>query len=102
MNIKFEYCYRDGANYKNIDSEVFSNKSASKLKDIDAAIKKALIDGEWFYADRWNLKNLYEFKFDVSIDHGWHEFSSVEETNDDSTKGDIADFLLLIHRNKAI
>ena len=54
-NIKFNYRYRDGSNYKNHGSAIFSNPQNIKLKFLDKLIKSKLIEDTWFYADAWQL-----------------------------------------------
>ncbi len=97
MNIKFHYLYRDGANYKQCSSVVFSNKSDYTVQEVEDAMKTVLIDELWFYANKWNLKDLHLHQWDEEIDHSWHEFDFVEETEEDATNGDIADFIALIN-----
>lgn len=82
MNIKFSYLYRDGANYKNFNEVVFLNPDGIGLEEIKSIIKKRLVDGCWFIVKDWNLPDLHfkEYPWDNSIDHEWHEFESVEET----------------------
>ncbi len=96
MNIKFHYLYRDAGNYKQYHFKIFSNQKDLSLKEIDNKIRSALIDQCWFYADRWQLKDLHVYKWDESIDHRWHEFDLVEITDEMETKGDIGDFINLI------
>lgn len=96
MNILLNYLYRDGANYKQYDAAIFSNVSGLSVAAIDAAIKKHLVEGEWFYANKWGLKDLHVYKWDSDIDHEWHEYESVEETEQEVTNGPIVDFLVLI------
>jgi hypothetical protein len=76
LNLKFCYQYRDGANYKNYNEVVFLNDTGRTIKEIEATIKRALIDGEWFIAVDWKLPDLHfiEYKWDSEIDHDWHEF----------------------------
>ena len=83
MNIKFSYLYRDGANYKYFNEVVFSNPNEIPLEKIDAIIRANLIDGCWFVAKEWNLPDMHykEYAWDNDIDHGWHEFEFVEETD---------------------
>ena len=100
MNIKFNYLYRDGANYKQFHSEVFKNHNGLSIEEIETAIRSALIDDGWFYADKWELKDLHLYKWDNSIDHEWHEYDSIEMTDESETKGDIADFINLIIANQ--
>jgi len=101
MNIKFHYLYRDGGNYKQNHFEVFSNRSELSIEEIDTAIRSALIEGGWFYADKWKLKDLHVYKWDESIDHNWHEFDFIENTDEDSTIGDISEFIRLIQMSVA-
>lgn len=98
MNFQFNYLYRDGANYKNYDSVVFSNQYDISLEEITECIVEALIDGVWFYAKKWGLKELHSFPYDSELDHEWHEFESVEQMDEDVTRCDIKDFLEFIKR----
>lgn len=93
-NVLLSYMYRDGANYKNHDEVVFANPEGLPLEFIEAKIKERLIDNEWFYVERWLLKDLHFPKWDGEIDLLWHEFNSVEYTDDEPTdKRTIAEFL---------
>lgn len=96
MNIKFSYLYRDVANYKQWHEEVYSNQYNFPIEEIDEFIRNCLIDGEWFYVNEWKLKDLHVYLWDNEIDHTWHEFDSVTETEELATKNEIADFLLNI------
>ncbi len=96
MNIKFHYLYRDGANYKQYHSEVFSNREGFSIEAIENTIKFALIEGNWFYADKWKLTDLHLYKWDDEIDHSWHKYDCIEITQENVTKGDISDFISLI------
>ena len=52
-NIQFHYLYRDGANYKNLNSVVSDNNLNPDnigLSELEALIRTKLVDGEWFYA----------------------------------------------------
>ena len=93
MNIKFHYLYRDGANFKQHHFEVFLNNHNFSLDAINQSISSKLIDGECFYANEWDLKDLHLFIWDNEIDHNWHEFEYVEETLDEATRGDILDLI---------
>lgn len=79
-NVKFCYQYRDGANYKNYNEVVFLNDTGKTIAEIKDIIKKALINGEWFIAENWKLPDLHfiEYKWDLEIDHDWHEFISID------------------------
>lgn len=77
--------YRDGANYKSHGEVVFDNPNHRKLSDIAEAIKAKLLDGEWFYTHKWGLPDLHFEKWDIEIDHDFHEFEGVEETEKEVT-----------------
>ncbi len=98
MNIQFNYLYRDGANYKQFHFEVFANRNDLDIKEIEQAIKACLIDEMWFYADKWLLKkDMHRYEWDNEIDHDWHEYESVELTEEDPTVDDITEFIKLIN-----
>jgi len=98
MNIKFSYQYRDGANYKNHHEVIFSNKIELPIEEIKTRILNRLISTEFFYADQFGLPDLHFDKWDNEIDHLWHEFIDVEETNEMNTYGDVSDFLIMIEK----
>ncbi|HWZ15899.1 MAG TPA: hypothetical protein VNW95_11745 [Mucilaginibacter sp.] len=81
-HITFNYLYRDGGNYKNYRSVIFDSPSNVDLSDLDALIKSKLIYGEWFYVNEWNLPDLHFGTWDNEIDHTFHEFESVELTEE--------------------
>lgn len=83
-NIKFNYLYRDGANYKKFNSIIFKNDSGISLVELETFIKLKLIYGEWFYANLWKLPEIFPETFDFKIDPTWHEFENVEYTNERS------------------
>jgi len=81
-NIKFNYLYRDSANYKNFNSIIFENDQSASIEDLESLFKSKLIDGEWFYADQWKVAEIFLGTFDFKIDPTWHEFESVEYSNE--------------------
>jgi len=83
MNIKFTDLYRDAANYKQYYEIIFANSNELPIQKIQSAITKNLIDGNWFIAKDWNLPDIHfkEYDWDDEIDHSWHEFMGIEETN---------------------
>ncbi|MDP9047888.1 MAG: hypothetical protein M3N14_07110 [Bacteroidota bacterium] len=85
-NIKFNYLYRDGGNYKNYSSVIFANPDNIDLAELEALIKSKLIYGEWFYVNEWKLPDLHFGTWDNEIDHTFHEFESLENTDDAATK----------------
>jgi hypothetical protein len=101
MNIRFNYLYRDGGNYKQYGSVVFSNPHHRALREVEQSIRSALIDGEFFNASRWQLPDLREQEWDDEMDHDWHEFESVEEIEGDGkTYPSIEDLLHRIKRHQ--
>jgi len=81
-NIQFNYLYRDSGNYKKYDFVIFDNLDNIELSEIEGLIKSKLIWGEWFYAEDWRLPELFLPFFDFKVDPTWHEFESVEYTDE--------------------
>jgi hypothetical protein len=101
-NIKFNYLYRDGGNYKNYSSVIFANPDNIDLSDLEALIKSKLIYGEWFYVNEWKLPDLHFDTWDNEIDHTFHEFESVELTEEAAkTDFSLADFMAAIKNAKS-
>lgn len=101
MNICFSYLYRDAGNYKNWGEVIFTNKTDIELKLLELQIRKVLIDGEFFIAEKSGLKKLKFPKYIEELDHDWHEFHSVEntkETPNDKNERDTVDFIEHIKR----
>jgi hypothetical protein len=84
-NIKFNYLYRDGGNYKVYGSHVFENPENVAVIDIEEAIKRSLIDGEFFNPKEWDLVPLKFDDWNQELDHLWNEFESIELTAEEST-----------------
>ena len=78
QNIKLSYLYRDAGNYKQFGDIIFANPETLPLYEIEKQIKEKLIDGEFFSAKEWNLPTLYAYPKDRELDHTWHEFESVD------------------------
>jgi len=93
LNIRFNYLYRDAANYKLFGSEVFSNKRGLRVSDVSALIKSSLIDGQYFYPTEWNLPLLRSEDGWKMEDTDWCEFLGVEETGDGQTRGSVFELL---------
>ena len=99
MNIKFSYLYRDASNYKSYCEVVFSNPNGIPLGEIEMVIKDNLIEDYWFIAKEWKLPDVHfkNYAWDNKIDHEWHEFESIKETNEETNqKIDLDEFLLRI------
>jgi len=84
-NIKFNYFYRDGGNYKVWGSEIFSNPDSLLLNEVEERIRKSLIDGEFFDPKYWMVKRLQHDDWIPELDHTWNEFESVETTVEEAT-----------------
>jgi len=96
-NIKFNYLYRDAGNYKEFDSLIFTNKDSLSIECIELTIRKKLIEGEYFIPEKWNVPRLSFENYSPDLDHDYHEFESLEETNDNPTEScDIITLLLLL------
>ncbi len=74
---------------------MLNNPSGIALAEVENIIHHKLIDGTWFYADKWNLPDLHFGTWDNELDHTWHEFESIEFT-DEVGKDDLLDFLRAI------
>jgi hypothetical protein len=97
-NIKFSYLYRDSANYKKFDWVTFNNAPSISIEELETLIRSKLIYGEWFYADQWKLPELFLDTFDFKTDPTWHEFESVEWTNDLPTSPlSLVEFIALVN-----
>ena len=92
-NIQLNYCYRDYANYKNHGEAIFSNPDNLSVEYIDTTLRANLLDGEWFYASRWGLKDLHFEKYDDENDHPYHEYLDIELTYEAVTYGSVTEFL---------
>lgn len=93
-NIKFNYLYRDGSNYKKFNSIIFEDDQSISLEELELLIKSKLIYGEWFYADQWKIPEIFLSTFDFKIDPTWHEFESVEYSDEpDNSTFTLAEFV---------
>ena len=96
-NIRFNYLYRDAGNYKEFGEIIFTNQDSKSLKEIELAIRKNLIEGEFFIPEKWNVPRLSFENYLPELDHDYHEFESVEVTDENLTENkDISVFLNLI------
>jgi hypothetical protein len=93
-NIKFNYLYRDAGNHKNFNSIVFSDPQNIGLSAVDDLICSKLIFHHWFYADQLQVPDLHFGAWDNELDHTFHEFESVEYTDEAADDGkDLALFI---------
>ncbi|PTR00063.1 hypothetical protein C8P68_102894 [Mucilaginibacter yixingensis] len=82
-NIKLSYFYRDSANYKVFNNVIFFNDQGLDLVSVEDIIKSKLIDQTWFYPGEWHLPDLFSGYFDPNIDPAWHEFESLDYSDED-------------------
>lgn len=97
-NIKFNYLYRDGANYKSWGEVIFTNPEELLVNEVEALLLGAFLPDKLFIASQISIleKFLYlngEFTKD---DHCYHEFDSVEVIEGmttDALERTVVDFL---------
>jgi hypothetical protein len=79
-NIKFNYLYRDGSNYKKWADVVFFNPHGVPLSVASEAIRNVLWGDDLFIAHQIRVPEVFLFaKGDItSDDHCFHEFCDVE------------------------
>lgn len=82
MNLKFEYLYRDGGNYKQFGHIVLSNSTQLNVTDATKRLREYLIDGEFFEPSKVGVPALEVYEYDPEIDHQWYEFEKFTETTD--------------------
>src|ERR1700686_1520185 len=83
-NLRFKYMYRDGANYKNWGTVIFSNPEGLSLASIQARLQIAFLVDSTFVADQVRIPEVFlypEWRIDEN-DHCLHELGSVAETSD--------------------
>jgi hypothetical protein len=85
-NIKFNYQYRDAANYKQAGFVIFSNPENLSTTFLEEQLRKKLIDQEFFYPSNFNAPHLTlnGIDYDPNLDHEWNEFISLEETEEEA------------------
>ena len=102
-NIKFNYLYRDGANYKSWGEVVFSNPDQLTVNEIEAKLIEGFLPDKLFIANQVFIPEQFLFtsgKF-TKFDHCYHEFDSVEICEENPTDGferSINDFLKVIEQ----
>lgn len=104
--IKFEYLYRDEANYKRFADLIFDNPLQRSAAAIESAVRSALIGKTWFVADQVGIPELFLFLDGVVTenDHCLHEFVRVDVVTHETvgkTHGSIEAFLEKFKRSSA-
>ena len=102
-NIKLNYLYRDAGNYKEFGDIIFTNQNSKSAEEIELVIRKNLIEEEFFIPEKWNVPRLSFENYSPELDHDYHEFESLEITNENSTDNiDISTFLIGITDRQTI
>lgn len=108
MNTKFEYMYRDGANWKNNGSVVFAGGITPEIK---ARFEALLEPGDQFIADQLGIPEVFQWNPNANYDpldppvglgpgqyvineddHCFHEFIGIEEVTNDVVPTDSRTF----------
>lgn len=97
-NIKFNYLYRDGGNFKSWEEVIFSNPENLTVHEIETKLLNAFLSGKQFIASQISVpeKFLFEKGKFTKNDHCFHEFDCVEICQENSTDvllRSITDFL---------
>jgi hypothetical protein len=96
-NIKFNYLYRDGSNYKSWGEVVFANPEDLAVDEINKRLVDVFLPDKLFVASRVWIPEKFLFldgNF-TTYDHCYHEFDCVEvceESSTDSLGRTISDF----------
>jgi hypothetical protein len=102
-NIRFNYLYRDGSNYKKWADVIFSNDGQLALDLISNKLKDCFLEDGQFIAHQIRIPEIFLAMDDALSfdDHCYHEFDSVEITADvpsDVHNRSIQDFLSEVAR----
>ncbi len=81
-NIQFNYLHRDLGNYKIFGNLVFSNPHNLDIQEIKTLFKKHLIDGQYFYPEKFGIKRFEDEP--IGCESDWYEFESLEITDFES------------------
>jgi hypothetical protein len=88
-NIKFNYLYRDGSNYKSWNYVVFSNPDDLSVDEVEEKLTNAFLPDQLFIASQISIPEKFLFakgKF-TKYDHCFHEFDCLEICQEPSTDG---------------
>ena len=99
MNIAFDYLYRDAGNYKLYESVVFQNENNVPLIFLQRAIEACFEQRIYFVPETLEIPRLRFRNYDQELDHIWHEFDSISETDFPHTAGKtVSKFFELLER----
>jgi hypothetical protein len=102
-NIKFQYLYRDGSNYKKWAEIVFSNPDGLAVEFITEELRDKFLPDGLFISHQIRIPEVFLAADDglTSDDHCYHEFDSVEFTSDlpgDNLGRSIREFMTEVSR----
>ncbi len=80
-NIRFDYLYRDGGNYKSWGAVIFENPDRISINDINKRLRKAFDSQELFIAKQIRIPEVFpDINEPTRDDHCFHEFDSIAQT----------------------
>ena len=105
-NVKFKYLYRDAGNYKAWGITVFANPDDLSINDIESRLRKSFFHRELFVAGQIGIPEVFLYTKDAATedDHCFHEFVSIELTNEapnDLHKRTLKDFIEQVEKESA-
>lgn len=80
LNVMFSYMYRDAGNFKQYGEVIFANPGQLPRQPAEEAIRRVLIDGQFFVPTNWSIPLIYGFAFDPDRDHSWYEYTELSCT----------------------
>ncbi len=97
-NIKFNYLYRDGSNYKSWGEVIFSNPENLDVKKVEEKLLDAFLPDKQFIASQISIPEKFLFADGdfTEHDHCYHEYDCIEISEEECTdalKRSIGDFL---------
>jgi hypothetical protein len=97
-NIRFNYLYRDGSNYKSWGEVIFLNSENLAVNEIIVRLLDAFLPDKQFIADQISIPEIFLFINEkiTKDDHCYHEFDCIEICEEDATDSlerSISDFL---------
>ena len=101
MNVKFDYLYRDAGNYKSWGHSIFRNPEGLSINDIEYRLRQSFFQHDLFIASQVDVQEVFLYGTDNATEDDicFHEFDSVELTNDasnDQRNRTISEFLEVV------
>lgn len=84
-NLFFEYGYVDKNNFHEWDGEVLANPDGRSADEVYRILAGLSERGKFFIASTVGLDDQCAAGFNDDTDHGWHEISTVMETDEEAT-----------------